>query len=77
MSGAHIDHKFVKALRAIAPRMLLLRKSGSWRTYHSDSALVSRDGHTYIAVALSNDPHGGQWMGRIITEFDRIVMARR
>lgn len=77
MSGSHIDHKFVKALRQLAPRMTLLRKSGSWRTYHSDSALVSRNGKTYIAVALSNDPNGGKWMGNIITEFDKIVMARR
>ena len=77
MSGAHINHKFVKALASIAPRMTLLRKSGSWRTYHSDSALVSRGGKTYIAVALSNSPEGGQWMGQIITEFDKIVMARR
>ena len=77
MSGSHIDHKFVKALRQLAPRMLLLRKSGSWRTYHSDSALVSRDGKTYIAVALSDDPNGSRWMGNIITELDKIVMARR
>jgi beta-lactamase class A len=77
MSGAHIDHKFVKALRHISPRMTLYRKSGSWRTYHSDSALVSRNGKTYIAVALSNSPEGGQWMGKIITKFDEIVMARR
>jgi beta-lactamase class A len=77
MSGAHIDHKFVKALRQLAPRMLLLRKSGSWRTYHSDSALVSRDGKTYIAVALSNSAEGSDWMGEIITEFDKIVMVKR
>lgn len=77
MSGAHIDHKFVKALRNISPQMTLLRKSGSWRTYHSDSALVSRNGKTYIAVALSDDPNGGRWMGDLITKFDEIVMARR
>jgi len=77
MSGTHIDHKFVKALRHLSPRMTLLRKSGSWRTYHSDSVLVSRNGKTYIAVALSNDPNGGRWMGDLIVEFDRIVMAGR
>jgi beta-lactamase class A len=77
MSGSYLDHKFVKALRRISPRMGLLRKSGSWRTYHSDSALVERDGHTYIAVALSNDREGSQWMGRIIVELDRLIIPRK
>jgi beta-lactamase class A len=74
MSGAHIDHKFVKALRQIAPRMRLFRKSGSWRTYHSDSALVERDGHSYIAVALSDDPQGADWLARLIVALDGIVI---
>jgi beta-lactamase class A len=77
MSGAHIDHKFVRALRQVAPRMLLSRKSGSWRTYHSDSALVERAGHAYIAVALSDDPEGGKWLSRIILEFDRIIIPQK
>jgi beta-lactamase class A len=76
MSGHHINHKFVRALRAVTPRMNLHRKSGSWRTYHSDSALVEHDGRTYIAVALSNDPNGSKWMQRIIVALDRIVVAK-
>jgi beta-lactamase class A len=74
MSGTYIDHKFVKSLRRLSPRMRLFRKSGSWRTYHSDSALVERDGRAYIAVALSNDPEGGDWLSRIIVELDGIVI---
>ncbi len=77
MSGRHIDHKFVRALREVVPRMTLSRKSGSWRTYHSDSALVEHDGRAYIAVALSNDRHGSEWMKDIIVELDRIVVARK
>ena len=77
MSGSHINHKFVKELSRLAPRMQLFRKSGSWRTFHSDSALVERGGHAYIAVALSNDPDGSEWLGRIIVEFDRIVIPKR
>ena len=77
MSGRHIDHKFVRALREVTPRMNLHRKSGSWRTYHSDSALVEHDGRTYIAVALSNDPNGSKWMQKIILELDRIVVASK
>lgn len=77
MQGAHIDHKFVKGLRGVAPRMNVSRKSGSWRSYHSDSALVERNGRAYIAVALSNDARGGEWMEGIIQELDRIVVSRR
>lgn len=77
MSGAHINHKFVKSLTQLAPNMLLFRKSGSWRTFHSDSALVERKGRAYIAVALSDDPKGSEWLGRIIVEFDHIVIPER
>jgi len=77
MSGTQLNHKFVKSLVRLAPRMQLFRKSGSWRTFHSDSALVEREGHAYIAVALSNDPQGSDWLGRIIVEFDHIVIPKR
>jgi beta-lactamase class A len=76
MSGQHLNHKFVKALTELSPDVALLRKSGSWRTFHSDSALVQHDGHTYIAVALSDDPNGSTWMQDIIVELDRIVVPR-
>ena len=46
-------------------------------TYHSDSALVSRDGHTYIAVALSNSEQGGKWMGEIIVALDDIINNKK
>ena len=77
MQGAHIDHKFVRGLSRIDRPIYLSRKSGSWRSYHSDSALVERNGRAYIAVALSNDSRGGKWMEQIIQELDRIVVSRR
>jgi beta-lactamase class A len=77
MSGEHLNHKFVKALSRLAAPARLFRKSGSWRTYHSDSALVQRGSHAYIVVALSDDPNGGKWMGEIITALDRIVMREK
>ncbi len=77
MSGEHLNHKFVKALSRIARPNSFFRKSGSWRTYHSDSALVSRDGRTYIAVALSNASEGGKWMGDIIVALDHIIIPKK
>jgi beta-lactamase class A len=68
-----IEHKFVRALRAIDPLAVMHRKSGSWATYHSDSVLVERDGRAYIAVALSNSAKGDRWLGQIITSLHRII----
>jgi beta-lactamase class A len=73
MAGTRLPHKFAKALARVAPQAVLFRKSGSWSTYHSDSVLVERGDLAYIAVALSNDPKGAQWMERIITALHRIV----
>jgi len=68
-----IEHKFVKALREVSPDAVMCRKSGSWRNFHSDSALVERDGKSYIAVVLSEDDDGAEWLGRIIVALDRII----
>ena len=73
LAGSELNHKFVRALRQIDPEADVSRKSGSWSTFHSDSVLVDRDGHRYIAVALSNNAKGSQWLGRIITKFDALL----
>ncbi len=73
LADSELNHKFVKALKKIDPAASVSRKSGSWSTYHSDSVLVERDGHRYIAVALSNSPDGSKWLGRIITRLDALL----
>jgi beta-lactamase class A len=62
-------------MNRISPTALLLRKSGSWRTYHSDSALVEHDGRKYIAVVLSNDQEGAVWLAQIIMALDGIIFS--
>ncbi len=74
LADSELNHKFVRALRQIDPDAAVSRKSGSWSTYHSDSVLVERDGHHYIAVALSHNAKGSQWLGRIITELDALLV---
>jgi beta-lactamase class A len=76
MAGTKLQHKFAEALHRISPNALMFRKSGSWQTYHSDSALVKRGERAYIAVALSNDADGKYWLGWIIEELDAIIMAK-
>lgn len=68
-----IHHKFVKGLETERPNSLVYRKSGSWRNFHADSAIVERDGRRYIAVALADDPQGGEWMSRLIVGMDEAV----
>jgi beta-lactamase class A len=61
-------------MKRIDPTAALFRKSGSWRTYHSDSALIEHEGRKYIAVALSNDQDGARWLAKIITALDGIIV---
>jgi beta-lactamase class A len=73
LGNSLLKHKFVRAMDRINPAALLFRKSGSWRTFHSDSALVEHDGRKYIAVVLSNDKDGPAWLDEIITALDGII----
>jgi beta-lactamase class A len=73
LGNSLLRHKFVRAMKRINPAALLFRKSGSWRTYHSDSALVDHDGRKYIAVVLSNDQEGAVWLEQIVMALDGII----
>lgn len=75
-SDPAIKHKFVEGLSAICSDAEIYRKSGTWRTFHSDAAIVEHDGKKYIAVALANDSNGGKWLPKIIIELDRLVFVR-
>lgn len=75
MSAPALQHKFVKGLAQTHPDAQLYRKSGTWRTYHADSAIVERKGRRYIAVGLADDPRGGDWMRALIVAMDDIVFS--
>jgi beta-lactamase class A len=75
MSAPGIRHKFVAGLATTHPEARLYRKSGSWRSFHADSALVERGERSYIAVALADDPRGEQWLRQLIVVFDRIIFS--
>lgn len=56
-----LHHKFVNTLDRIAPEADVYRKSGSWKSFHSDSVLVDGDnGRKYILVALIDDRDGSK-----------------
>lgn len=68
-----IAHKFVKGLQKATPEAKIYRKSGTWRTYHADSALIEHDGRRYIAVALANHPSAGVWLKDLIVALDDLI----
>jgi len=75
LSKPAINHKFVSAFQSTYPDAKVLRKSGTWRTYHSDSALIERGDKRFIVVALANDASAGSWLKGIALLADDIVHA--
>jgi beta-lactamase class A len=71
-----IHHKFVKGL-ADYPDAKIYRKSGSWRQWHADSAIVEAQGHKYIIVALAESPNGGAWLSRLIKPIHQSMVPTR
>jgi beta-lactamase class A len=68
------DHKFLRGIREIRPDAIVYRKAGTWGQAHADGALIERrDGATYIAVGLAEDPMGGEWLKQIIIQMDRLI----
>ena len=56
LSRPGINHKFVKGLQGLD--VTIMRKSGSWKNFHADSALVESDAGRYILVGLEENPNG-------------------
>ena len=74
LSNPGIQHKFVKGLKKY-PNLELYRKSGSWKDYHADSALVRSKGLAYIMVALSHNPKGSQWLERLAAPLHELASS--
>ena len=75
LSRPAIHHKFVKGLMAEHPDSKIYRKSGSWRQWHADSAIVERDGRKYIIVALAENAEGGKWLTQIAPALDKLIVT--
>lgn len=75
MENPDLHHKFVNTLDKIAPKARLFRKSGSWRTYHSDSILVwgKEENRRYILVALIDDANGEQIMRDLVKPVEWVL----
>ena len=73
LANPAIEHKFVKGLKSVHPDSRIYRKSGTWKQYHSDSAIIEHDGRRYIAVALAKSRRGGEWLSDLIVALDDLI----
>jgi beta-lactamase class A len=72
LSKPGIQHKFVKGL-ASTPGVSIYRKSGTWKQWHADAALIEHNGKRYVAAALMENADGGKTMERLIVGLDEII----
>ena len=72
-----LHHKFVNTLDLIAPRADVYRKSGSWKNYHSDSALVWGPNRKYIIVALVDYDYGEQVIRNLVRPVEKVLKKSR
>jgi beta-lactamase class A len=68
-----IKHKFVKGLQG-REDVEIYRKSGTWRKYHADSAVVARDNLVYIVVHIDNNPDAGRGAAGGIKIVDDVML---
>lgn len=76
MDNPALNHKFVSTLRTIAPQAHLYRKSGTWKTFHSDSVLVWGPERRYILVALIDDPEGEKILRNMVVVVDNMLKSQ-
>lgn len=75
LSKPGINHKFVKSLQQVAGAKIF-RKSGSWKNYHADSALVEYKDHKYIIVGLSDSKNGGIWLQKLGLPLHKMIIGK-
>jgi beta-lactamase class A len=69
-----IEHKFVNTLKKTAPGAFIFRKSGTWKTWHSDSVLVwGTESRRYIAVALIDNKDGESILRKLIPALEAVL----
>ena len=75
LENPELHHKFVNTLDKVAPNARLFRKSGSWRTFHSDSILVwgENASRRYIIVALIDDANGEQIIRDLVRPIEKVL----
>ena len=74
LSNPGIEHKFVKGLERYED-VELFRKSGTWESWHADSALVHSGDDVYVIVGLAHSRQGGAWLERLAPPLHELATA--
>jgi len=74
LSNPGIRHKFVKGLEGV-PGARIFRKSGTWKDFHADSALVEYGEHRYIIVGIAHHAQAGHWLARLAAPLHELVVT--
>jgi beta-lactamase class A len=72
MSRPGIAHKFVKGLEQ-EEGIEMLRKSGSWKNFHADSAMVTSAAGRYILVGLVEGSNGEKLLQALARDAHQLV----
>ena len=74
LSAPGLSHKFVHSLDARAPQAHLYRKSGTWKSWHSDSVLVwGPVWRRYILVALVESLTGSRILEDLVPAVEEVL----
>jgi len=74
LSDPGLYHKFVYAIRNRAPDATLYRKSGTWRTWHSDSIWVKgKTWRNYILAAMVESPDGERILRNVLPAVEDVL----
>ena len=73
LSSPGIHHKFVKGLES-RPGVSIYRKSGTWKQFHADSALVETQDKRLILVGIAEHADGGEWLARLAAPLHDLVV---
>lgn len=71
-----LHHKFVSVLDRVAPNAKVYRKSGTWATWHADSAMVWDEDRRYIVVALAEDASGETMLRELMLKIDTALVSK-
>jgi beta-lactamase class A len=74
LSKPGIHHKFVRGLESI-PGVRIFRKSGTWKDFHADSALVEQGDKRYILVGIAQHAEAGDWLTRLAAPLHELVTS--
>ena len=77
LSAPGVNHKFVKELESHVPLDRIYRKSGTWKTYHSDSVLVwGEEWRRYILVAIVESSRGEQILRDLVPIVENLLKPK-